>query len=170
MKIFIMRHGEAADIAGDDSQRPLTKQGIDEAKTMGQWILQQTPNLVDVMVSPYIRAQQTCDYVLRSLSDGESLSHQVNTADFITPSGNAKQVHDFVDGVFSQDQDKNYSDENTAVLFISHMPFVSYFVAELTDKNNMPMFSTGAIAVIDYDLKSMQGQLVEIISPCQVIN
>ena len=170
MKIFIMRHGEAAEIAGDDSQRPLTKQGIDEAKTMGQWLSKRSANFLDVLVSPYIRAQQTYESVTHSLDKDGLFSHQAKTADFITPSGDAKQVHDFVDGVCSQYQKSDYNDNSSAILFISHMPFVSYFVAELTDKNNMPMFATGAIAVIDYDIDAMQGQLVEIVSPCQVNN
>ena len=63
MKIFIMRHGDAANIAGDDSLRPLTEQGDLEAKIMGQWLLHKKTKLLDVFVSPYIRAQQTYNNV-----------------------------------------------------------------------------------------------------------
>lgn len=165
MQIFIMRHGEAANIAGDDSLRPLTEKGELEAKRMGRWLLQKNSTLLDVFVSPYLRAQQTCENVSSLLKNSSLLVSQPKTLNFITPSGNAQQVHDFLDGSLSQSNDSVNGDDNLAVLFVSHMPFVSYFVADLTDKNHMPIFPTGAIAVIDYDTKRMQGQLVDIISP-----
>jgi phosphohistidine phosphatase len=168
MQIFIMRHGEAANRAGDDSLRPLTKQGVLEAKAMGQWLLQKNSKLLDVFVSPYLRAQQTCDNVSSFLRQTRLLVNQPTTADFITPSGNVQHVHDFLDGLLSEGNEKENEDD--AILFVSHMPFVSYFVAELTDKNQMPIFPTGAIAVIDYDTKRMQGQLVDIISPATLVS
>jgi phosphohistidine phosphatase len=165
MQIFIMRHGEAANLSGDDSLRPLTEQGALEAKIMGQWLLQKSSKLFDVFVSPYIRAQQTCEHVSSLLRQEHLLVHQPKTVDFISPSGNVQHVHDFLDGLLSESNEKENGEQNLAILFVSHMPFVSYFVAELTDKNQMPNFATGAIAVIDYDTKRMQGQLVDIISP-----
>jgi phosphohistidine phosphatase len=165
MQIFIMRHGEAANIAGDDSLRPLTEQGLFEAKIMGQWLLQKNSKLLNVFVSPYLRAQQTCENVSGLLRQDDLLVNQPTTVDFITPSGNAQHVHDFLDGLLSESNKMDNGDEDLAILFVSHMPFVSYFVAQLTDKNQMPIFPTGAIAVIDYDIKRMQGQLVDIISP-----
>lgn len=165
MQIFIMRHGEAANLVGDDSLRTLTDQGVVEAKIMGQWLLQSRPKLLDVFVSPYIRAQQTCANVSSSLIKANLFTNQVKTLDLITPSGDASQVHDFLDGLLSQYNTTELVGNNSAVLFVSHMPFVSYFVAELTDKHQMPIFSTGAIAVIDYDTQRMKGQLVEIMSP-----
>lgn len=160
-----MRHGEATNTLGDDSLRNLTEQGVVEAKVMGQWLLQRKPKLLDVFVSPYIRAQQTCENVSSSLINAHFFTNQIKTLDLITPSGDASQVHDFLDGLLNQYKTIDVVDNNSAVLFVSHMPFVSYFVAELTDKNQMPIFPTGAIAVIDYDRECMKGQLVEIISP-----
>jgi len=160
-----MRHGEAANIAGNDSLRPLTEQGVLEAKVMGQWLVQKKTKLLDIFVSPYLRAQQTCENVSSLLRKTNLLVNQPETINFITPSGNAQHAHDFLDGLLSQCYDRDNSNKDSAILFVSHMPFVSYFVAELTDKNQMPNFPTGAIAVIDYDTKRMQGQLMELISP-----
>lgn len=165
MKIFIMRHGEAANTVGDDSLRILTEQGTVEAKVMGEWLLQSSPKLLDVFVSPYIRAQQTCANVSSSLKKANLFTNQTKTLDLITPSGDASLVHDFLDGLLSQYSTTDLEDTNSAVLFVSHMPFVSYFVADLTDKQQMPIFSTGAIAVIEYDPQLMKGQLVEMMSP-----
>jgi phosphohistidine phosphatase len=159
-----MRHGEAANMAGDDSLRPLTEQGVLETKSMGQWLLEKKLKYLKVFVSPYIRAQQTFDNVSSYLVKDNLLLNQPETFDFIRPSGNVQHVHDFLDGLLSE-LNENSDDKELAVLFVSHMPFVSYFVAELTDKNQMPIFPTGAIAVIDYDTKHMKGQLLGMVSP-----
>lgn len=165
-----MRHGEAANIAGEDSLRPLTEQGIQEAKIMGQWLLKNNSKLLDVFVSPYLRAQQTYANVSDFLVKDNRLVNKAKTFDLITPSGDAQVVHDFLDGLLSQSNETGDHDKNLAVLFVSHMPFISYFVAQLTDKYQMPIFATSAIAIIDYDTELMQGQLVDIISPAQLMS
>lgn len=177
-----MRHGEAANIAGEDSLRPLTKQGVLETEKMGFWLACCKPQLMNVFVSPYIRAQQTCVNVIDALTKAALLKDTFldtlapETLDIITPSGNARQVHDFIDGLFQSNDSfieenhigRSNSDESKAILFVSHMPFVSYLVGELTGTLNLPIFPTGAIAIIDYDIEQMQGQLVEIMSPAKV--
>jgi len=172
MQIFIMRHGEAANIAGEDSLRPLTKQGLLESEKMGLWLARSKMKLRHVFVSPYLRAQQTCKNVTGALTNASLFNDNApETLDFITPSGNARQVHDFIDGLLQSDDSlikDNSVDDNQAILFVSHMPFVSYFVAELTASFNTPIFSTGAIAIIDYDIKKMKGQLVDIVAPAKV--
>lgn len=172
MHILIMRHGEAANSAAEDSLRPLTKQGIVEAEKMGLWLSSRKKTLIKVFVSPYKRAQQSCKSVISVIEKNTMLKEITpETLSFITPSGNAHQVHDYLDG-FLQNigavVDDNGEDENQAVLFVSHMPFVSYLVAELTGSVNMPIFSTGAIAVIDYDIKKMAGKIVDMVSPEKV--
>jgi len=172
MRIFIMRHGEAANIAGEDSLRPLTKQGVLETEKMGRWLADSNSQLMSVFVSPFCRAQQTCTNVTHALAKSPQFTNiTTETLDFITPSGSAHQVHDFIDGLFQGDDSLitgKSLDENQAILFVSHMPFVSYLVAELTASLNTPIFSTGAIAIIDYDVKQMKGQLVHLVTPTEV--
>lgn len=174
-----MRHGEAANIEGKDSLRPLTELGAIEAEQMGCWLAQcKLAKLIKVFVSPYVRAQQSCLNVLlgfKKFAEFNKITSE--TLDLITPSGNAKQVHDFIDGLSQNDKFQhkgelnkhNPSDDEHAILFVSHMPFVSYLVGELTNSTNMPIFSTGAIAIIDYNIDTMQGQFVDIISPENVV-
>jgi len=181
MKIFIMRHGEASNQSlipnkinksnknNSDVLRPLTEQGKLEANKIGGWIA--TMNIagikvddIAVLVSPYLRAKQTCSHVVNALIEqGIQLVGQPQTIDFITPAGNIQQAHDFIDGLLAES-----TPEIKAILLISHMPFVSYLVAQLTNSQNMPVFATGAIAHIDYDMQLMQGQLVEMVSPEKV--
>lgn len=172
MHILIMRHGEAASIEGDDSLRPLTDYGINETKKMGQWLSKRNISLFKIFVSPYLRAQQSCKHITNALEKSATQSANIpETIDIITPSGNANQVHDFIDGLIQESNvltSVNCEGDNNAILFVSHMPFISYLVGELTNTVNMPIFCTGAIATIDYDIKAMQGTLIDMTFPDSV--
>jgi len=160
MQLFIMRHGEAQNYieqgSRDDSQRALTHQGEQEAQVMANWLQKMHVPPTQVFVSPYIRAQQTCAIVTSLIKP------TTTTLDFITPSGDAKQVHDFIDGFCSS----NYEHASQqSMLIVSHMPLVSYLVAQLTQSENAPIFATAGIAHIDYDTVKMQGQLLGLVTP-----
>ena len=83
------------------------------------------------------------------------------TLDFITPSGNAKNVQDYLDGICQSEHFGN-------VLVVSHMPLVSYLVEQLTVDHQSPIFQTAAIAQIAYDEIKMSGELAHLISPYDV--
>ena len=164
-----MRHGEAENIrcfkTSDDANRKLTEKGLLDTSAMGKWLLNSDGYIQSfhVFVSPYCRAQQTATQVLASLKP--TISPKCSTIDFITPSADAKAFHDYLDGIISEQEQLN-DEEN--ILIISHMPFVSYLVAELTVDSQMPLFSTASIVEIDYDTKSMQGQFIRMVTPEQV--
>ena len=180
MQVYIMRHGEAENVVGqghcDDSQRALTTQGETEATMMANWLEKMQIKPTQVFVSPYLRAQQTCALVTAMMQT------TITTLDFITPAGDAKQVHDFIDGWFSEQASEQNSkqaqknihqsghseDVEQSVLFISHMPLVSYLVAQLTQTANTPIFTTAAIAHIDYDMDKMHGTLQRLMSPIEL--
>ena len=161
-----MRHGEAQPVleqGSTDCQRPLTEQGKREVNLVAHWLKDKQINLNTIFVSPYVRAQQTCEIA------NTKISVKTSTLDLITPSGDAKLVHDFIDGWCEQHvkkTDKPLCEEDEKnILIISHMPLVSYLVAQLTQSTNAPIFATAAIAHIEYDEKTMQGKLKRLISP-----
>jgi len=165
-----MRHGEAQNFveqaSRDDSQRVLTAQGEIEAKMMANWLQKMQISPKQVFVSPYIRAQQTCELATAAMQA------PITTLDFITPSGDAKQVHDFIDGWCSEQlpasAEQTSAEKDQSLLIISHMPLVSYLVAELTQSGNAPIFATAGIAHIDYDTEKMQGSLQRLVSPIEL--
>lgn len=63
MQVFIMRHGDAALDAASDSVRPLTVCGCDESRQMATWLKGQKVDIERVLVSPFLRAEQTLDVV-----------------------------------------------------------------------------------------------------------
>jgi len=162
-----MRHGEAQNPANyslaSDGERKLTKQGEFEAQLMADWLTKMNVDVAHLWVSPFIRAQQTCAIISKNLAVKPEI------LDFITPAGDAKHVHDFIDAFALEQLDNskiNDSDKDPQGVFIvSHMPLVSYLVAELTSYQAAPIFATAAIAEINYDIKLMKGELVRLISP-----
>ena len=159
MQVYIMRHGEAEGFIGhnfhSDSDRPLTTQGQLEAQLMTNWLTKMNIHFNHIFVSPFVRAQQTCAQVLKNININAI------TLDFITPEGSAKQLHDFIDGL----SPNNVELPEQALLIVSHMPLVSYLVAELTQGEHAPIFATAGVAQIDYDTQSMRGEFVRMISP-----
>ena len=67
MKVFIMRHGEAEVVSSSDETRRLTGYGRKQSISQGQWLkthLNSTALSVQkVIVSPYVRAQETFEFV-----------------------------------------------------------------------------------------------------------
>lgn len=154
MQIYIMRHGQADNKGNEDSLRELTVKGKFEVSVMAKWIEENTTLLDEIVVSPFVRAQQTAQI----LSDNLSSNTPHNTLNFITPSGSAQNMHDYIDGV-------SVANKVKSLVIVSHMPVVSFLVAELTFDNNSPIFQTAGIAHIDYDEKLMKGRLVGFIAP-----
>lgn len=154
MQVYIMRHGQAFTSGTSDALRGLTAQGKLEANVMAKWMANKNILLDQIIVSPFIRAQETA----KELSDNLGDDLLLTTLDFITPSGSAQQMHDYIDGVCVIDKVKS-------LLIVSHMPLVSYLVAGLTVDGNSPIFQTAGVAHIDYDIKRMKGYLVSLTSP-----
>ena len=174
-----MRHGEAQNPFGHslscDSERELTPQGNFDAQLMADWLTKNNVTVAHFWVSPFIRAQQTAGIISKNIKAA------FETLTYITPAGDAKQVHDYIDtfiadqlskskeSTANDDTDNEANNKNLQALFIvSHMPLVSYLVAELTQYQAAPIFATAAIAQIDYDPKSMKGVLVRLISPLEL--
>lgn len=146
-----MRHGEAKTHAAKDELRELTATGINEVKSVSEKLLDEQFDLI--IVSPYVRAQQTAKCII-----GNNKNAQVIESNLIIPEGNAQDAHNYLDGLLAEQAYKK-------VLIVSHMPLVSYLVAELTSDNYMPIFQTAALLKIDYHLEKMKGDVLEMVCP-----
>jgi phosphohistidine phosphatase len=158
MQLFIMRHGQAEDNCpdGEDCHRQLTAQGKLEVEEIANVLLKQQVAITQLLVSPYVRAQQTASIIQQAYP-----AAVLTTLSLITPSGNARDVHDYIDGIMLESSGQ-------ATLIVSHMPLVTYLVAELTHQQHSPVFKTASVAQINYDVAKMTGDLVQFISPSNV--
>jgi len=159
MQLFIMRHGNASQFGVSDAQRELTEKGKSEVLVMAAYIQDNKLSFDRVIVSPFKRAQQTAQILLSAID----CAVLAETLDFIIPSGSARNVHDYIDGLIAKD--KSVNNQLEKLLIISHMPLVSYLVEELTQGQDSPIFQTAAIAKISYDNCHMTGHLDTLVSP-----
>ncbi|MDW6001460.1 phosphohistidine phosphatase SixA [Vibrio mangrovi] len=154
MKIFIMRHGEAGYCATGDADRPLTELGKNESVS----VLKQANDIqkisVDkVLVSPYLRAQETW----REIADYID-TRSIETCDDITPYGKADRVFDYL--MVLADIEKVNS-----FFLVSHLPLVGYLTSEFVREMTPPMFPTSGLICLDYMPETQRGELLWRLSP-----
>lgn len=151
-----MRHGDAALEAASDSIRPLTHCGRDETRQMAIWLNGQAVDIERVLVSPYLRAQQTLTAVREALPlpDAEDMLPE------LTPGGEPELVACYLQ-VLANEGVKS-------ALVISHLPLVGYLVTALCPQEAPPMFATSAIACVDFDGANGAGKLEWQVSPAKL--
>lgn len=155
MQVFIMRHGDAALDAASDSVRPLTACGYDESRQMATWLKGQKVDIKRVLVSPFLRAEQTLGVV----GEAMNLPDSVDVLPELTPSGDVGIVNAYLQVL---------ANEGVAtVLVISHLPLVGYLVSELCPEETPPMFTTSAIACVTLDAEG-HGVFNWQMSPCNL--
>ncbi|MFY8272844.1 phosphohistidine phosphatase SixA [Pseudoalteromonas sp. SSDWG2] len=151
--ILIMRHGDAEALQRNDEMRALTELGNKQAQQVGEWLAQRF-NPDALLVSPYVRAQQTAAQVKGFYS---AFGYEETTADII-PSGDAQRAIDYVKALIE------LHPQLDTWLIVAHMPIVSYMVAQLCP-DKMPIFPTCGVAHIDFDETSNTAHWRALYSP-----
>ncbi|GEM74371.1 phosphohistidine phosphatase SixA [Vibrio sagamiensis] len=154
MKIFILRHGEAEQFANSDAERQLTPRGRAESEVVAQVCKERGFAQFDkVLVSPYIRAQQTWQEISTHFS-----AKCLETCEDITPYGQSDQVFDFINALIEV--------ENTqSLLLVSHLPLVGYLISEFVKGMTPPMFPTSGLVCIEFDPQTQSGEILWHITP-----
>tara|TARA_Y100001956_G_scaffold82446_1_gene103363 strand:- start:4642 stop:5106 length:465 start_codon:yes stop_codon:yes gene_type:complete len=154
MKIFIMRHGEAEHYASSDAERQLTDRGRSASVAVAQACVKQGFKQFDkVIVSPYIRAQQTWQEI-SAFFDAKS----IETSEDITPYGDSEQVAEYVQAIVEHENLES-------ILLVSHLPLVGYLTAEFVTDMVPPMFPTSGLISIDYSPEKRDGEVAFNIQP-----
>lgn len=107
MKLWLLRHGEAEPRAASDSTRALTERGREEVRRSAMHLVEQPPALV--LVSPYVRAQQSAAIVMQAL--GRSSAQQ--TVTWLTPESDPRHVLRELD---------RYAE--ASILLVAHQPLL----------------------------------------------
>lgn len=156
MKVFIMRHGEAEHFANSDAERELTTRGREQSLAVARACERQGFHQFDsVLVSPYIRAQQTWQTISSAFTTHDD---GFSTYQDITPYGTSSDVFHYVSALIAS---KNLD----TVLLVSHLPLVGYLTAEFVSGIAPPMFPTSGLVCIEYDAETMCGELLWHIHP-----
>ena len=139
MQIYIMRHGQAEMMANSDAERALTKLGRSESEKMAKSLAEQNISFDAVIVSPYLRAQQTWESVRPFFHEISN----VQTIDALTPSGSARKSVNEILALQATGVE--------TLLIISHLPLVGYIVGELAPAAGVPVFATSSIGHVELD-------------------
>lgn len=139
MQIYIMRHGQAEMTADSDAERSLTAIGIAESQKMAVYLADKGVVFDAVIVSPYLRAQQTW----KAVSTFFPPVNNIQIIKQLTPSGSAfKSVNEImalqIAGV-------------EVLLVVSHLPLVGYIIGELAPEAGVPAFSTSSVGHLQLD-------------------
>ena len=129
MKLFILRHGDAEGYASSDDKRQLTTHGQQNVTETAKKYTKELSTVRSVLVSPYVRAQQTADIVLSTVSLGQSTQEcaaqahdfSVSTVDFLTPNIQPQTV---INALFTMREQMLGHD----ILLVSHQPLVGYLI------------------------------------------
>ena len=68
MKLYLLRHASASDIAASDAARELTNEGREEARIAGAALTELGAKPKHIFSSPLVRARQTAEIVAKALS------------------------------------------------------------------------------------------------------
>lgn len=138
MQLFLMRHGDAGYNAHSDRERVLTDTGRHQTELMSNWLARRVTDIDLVLVSPYLRAQQTWQEVSKHFPE----PRHWQVLDNLTPSADPQRA---VETVLAYGE--LYKADN--VLVIAHMPLLGYMVSELVPGIEPPLFATSGITLID---------------------
>ena len=152
-----MRHGDAQPQQGPDHLRALTEKGNQQAVEVGEWLAQRF-NPQGLLVSPYVRAQQTAQAVQQHCQRFEF----TQTTEDIIPSADAERAVDYIKALVELHPNVD------TWLIVAHMPIVSYMVAQFCP-DKMPIFPTCGVAAIDYDEVTSKAQWRALYSPQETV-
>jgi phosphohistidine phosphatase len=136
VKLWLLRHGEAEPSARTDALRNLTAHGRQQAREAAEHL--QGRALQVVLVSPYVRAQQTADLACKVL--GFTGTRQ--TVSWLTPDSDLRQALRELDG-YAVDE----------LLLVTHQPFVGALAGLLVHGHRqqpLPM-NTASLALLEGD-------------------
>ncbi|WP_317932598.1 phosphohistidine phosphatase SixA [Halioxenophilus sp. WMMB6] len=137
MRIFLLRHGEAEPHVQPDSARPLTARGILETEAIIERELDALRSVSSLWVSPYTRAQQTAERVIRRLPE---LAPQ--TTDLLVPEANPQRLATALEAAAVE-----------SVLLVSHQPLVGVFLDWLVGlEPGCQRLGTSALAMIETEV------------------
>lgn len=140
MQLFLLRHGNAESAASKDSERQLSAAGREELRTVLASCQDELANIDCVLVSPYVRAQQTCEIALNYLPNINN--HQRSTVGFLKPTGNPQAVFDWA-----------ASADCRAALLVTHQPLVGTLLDELCGfEPGLYRMGTAALAAVDAEI------------------
>ena len=148
MKLYLLRHATAVDIASSDALRELTKEGREEARVAGAALAELGVKLSHIFSSPLVRARQTAEITAKTLK----FSGKVEILDELE---NGSSTTSLLKAL------KSFSSP-IEILLVGHMPSLSEHLAVLIGAKSAEAFPLGKASVACVELEQCRagaGQL-----------
>ena len=148
MKLYLLRHGTASDVAPSDAERKLKREGEEEAQIAGSALAELGVKPSHVLSSPLVRARQTAEIAARAMK----FRGEIELLDELTNGTPTQLLLRTL---------KPYSSED-GILLVGHMPSLSEHLAALIGSKSPQGLPLGkaCVACVDLDeLRLGRGQL-----------
>jgi phosphohistidine phosphatase len=145
LKILIVRHAVAEDRAeyhqdgGQDSLRPLTKQGVDRFKCTALKIKEILGDSIGtIYTSELVRSLSTAEILAGFVPEG-----QIVQTKLLNPGFQPKELQDFI---------KTIHHKKKIPCFVGHEPDLSHFIGDLVCQKSVPIvrLKKGGAVLIDF--------------------
>ncbi|HUJ10251.1 MAG TPA: phosphohistidine phosphatase SixA [Verrucomicrobiae bacterium] len=148
MKLYLLRHATASDVAPSDEERKLTQEGREEARVAGAALAKMGVKPSYVLSSPLVRARQTAEIAARELE----FSKEIELVDELKNNVSTAALLKTLKSCTSDSQ----------ILLVGHMPSLSEHVAAFIGSENadgLPL-GKGGVAYVELEpLRTGRGQL-----------
>jgi phosphohistidine phosphatase len=148
MKLYLLRHASASDVAPSDAARELTREGSEEARIAGAALAELGVKPSHILSSPLVRARQTAQIAAEALK---------------LP-GNVEPLDELANGASTSSLLKALRPYASAgeILLVGHMPSLAEHVAALIGAKDVQAFPLGKASVACIELEQLRagaGQL-----------
>jgi phosphohistidine phosphatase len=148
MKLYLLRHATASDVAPSDAERELTPEGEGEARIAGLALAELGVKPSHILSSPLVRARQTAEIAARAMK----FRGEIELLDELTNGTSTPTLLKVLQSYSSQDE----------ILLVGHMPSLSEHLAALIGSKSpqgLPL-GKGSVACVDVDeIRPGRGQL-----------
>jgi phosphohistidine phosphatase len=141
LELYLIRHGIAEDRAKDgrDASRALTDEGIERLREVAAGLTAIGVRWDLVLTSPYLRARQTADVLLREMG-GER--PRLAVTDSLVPEADLEAVLAELPSAASGE---------SSVALVSHEPLMGHLVGRLLGTGTSMPMKKGGVCRIDFD-------------------
>ncbi|HUI05986.1 MAG TPA: phosphohistidine phosphatase SixA [Verrucomicrobiae bacterium] len=148
MRLYLLRHASASDVAPSDAERQLTKEGEEESRIAGAALAELGVQPAHIFSSPLVRARQTAQIAAKELKFSGDLGTLDELLNDTPTSSLLKALKSF--------------DITSELLLIGHVPSLSEHLASVVGAKNPAGFPFGKGSLACIELKQLRvgsGQL-----------
>lgn len=154
MDLYFLRHGDAGkkeSWQGPDSERPLSEEGIDQARATASVLAALKPGITLILSSPFVRARQTAEILAQAMDPRAELRDD----DRLAPG-------------FGRDEAAELIRENAgiaAMMLVGHEPDFSRAISACIGGGRVDL-GKGALALVRLEeTPSLKGALLWLVPP-----